>query len=464
MESRSAEFIVAACKGELINGSPGLVISRICTDSREVLPGDLFIALSGDRFDGHEFVSQAAQKGACAVLMNRSKPRPEVPGCAVILVEDTRRALGSIAAAYRREFALPVCAVCGSNGKTTTKELIASVLQRKLRTLRSEGSFNNDIGVPLTLLGLESSHRAAVLEAGTNHPGELRPLLEMMVPGYAVLTNIGREHLEFFGDLAGVATEEGTVAEVLPPEGVLFLNADDVWTPQVALRTRARVVRVGHGPEACWRASRLRVDSDGVRFRVEGPAESYSMEYRINLLGSHQVTNALFAIALGCELGVPPEEIQAGLLECRPASMRLQTTESRGVRILNDAYNANADSMAAALRTLLDLPCRGRRVAVLGDMAELGASAQEAHEEVGRRVATMGVGQLFAVGKMASVMGRSAREAGLNRVLEFADVESAGSALKNFVKPGDLVLVKASRSSRLERVAEMLRGNECSIT
>lgn len=464
MDVRLVSFFVEASGGELVNGSPDVPVTRVCTDSRQLVRGDLFLALTGDNFDGHEFVPQAMAKGAAAVVVSRGHRRPAHGKCAVIEVEDTGKALGRIGARYRRDFSLPIVAVCGSNGKTTTKELIGSVLSRKVQTLRSEASFNNDIGVPATLLRLERSHGAAVLEAGTNHPGELRPLLEMIAPNYGVLTNIGREHLEFFGDLAGVAAEEGVLAQALPPAGTLFLNADDEWADRIAAETQARVVYVGQGTRAQWRAVNLRLDAEGVRFKVEAPVPGFDGDYRVNLLGRHQVTNALFAIALGSELGVAAADVAAGLGACQPANMRMQSCENRGVRILNDAYNANADSMAAALRTLQELPCKGRRVAVLGDMAELGGCSQAAHAEVGRSAATMGVGQLFAVGTMAPVMGRSAREAGLNRVLEFADVESAASALKNFVKPGDVVLVKASRSTRLERVAEMLRGNECSTT
>jgi len=304
-----------------------------------------------------------------------------------------------------------VVAVAGSNGKTTTKELLAGVLRQKFATLWSEASFNNDIGVPLTLLKLESKYEVAVVEAGTNHPGELAPLLEMIRPRYGVLTSIGREHLEFFGDLAGVAREEGWLAEMLPEDGKLFVNGDDEWSGQIARRTRAGVVRSGFSDGNDWRVRGLQVDKEGVVFRVEAPMADYAGEYRINLLGRHQVANALFAIAVGAELGVSRAGIERGLAECRPAKMRLQLWENNGVRVLDDAYNANADSMLAALQTLQEFPCAGRRVAVLGDMAELGAHSEAAHEEVGRRAAELGVGQLFAVGKMAPVMARTTSSA-----------------------------------------------------
>jgi UDP-N-acetylmuramoyl-tripeptide--D-alanyl-D-alanine ligase len=275
-----------------------------------------------------------------------------------------------------------------------------------------------------------------------------------------VITNIGREHLEFFGDLAGVAAEEGALAEWLPADGTLFVSGDDQWTEQISERTPARVVRVGLNEGNDWRARNVRPDTKGVAFRVDAPNVELSGEYRINLLGRHQVASALFAVAVGVELGLNREEIQQGLTECQPPKMRLQFYEAGGMRVLDDAYNANADSMAAALETLKELPCKGRRVALLGDMAELGAHSEAAHAEVGRRAAESGVGQLLAVGKMAAVMAQGARDAGLNRVMEFADVEAAAAALNRFLKTGDVVLLKASRATRLERIAEILRAGE----
>jgi len=460
MEARSLSFIATACGGGLLSGPPDACAHRVGTDSRRVQAGDLFIALPGGRFDGHDFLRQAAENGAVAVVVERKRIPKDWGGCAMIAVEDSRKALGLLASSYREDFVLPLVAVGGSNGKTTTKELVASVLRQKAATLWSEASFNNDIGVPLTLLRLGQSHQAAVLEAGTNHPGELAPLLKMMRPNYGVITCIGREHLEYFGDVAGVAREEGWLAELLPADGKLFVNGDDEWAERIAARASAAVVRVGFAATNDWRVRGLRLDTQGVRFQVDGPKAEFAGEYRIHLLGRHQAVNALFAIAVGMELGLNRTEIARGLAECRPPKMRLELWEHDGVRVLDDAYNANADSVEAALQTLRELPCKGRRVAVLGDMAELGAHSEAAHEEIGRRAAELGVGQLFAVGKMAPAMGRGARGADLNRVFEFADVDTAAAAVKSFVKSGDVVLLKASRATRLERIGEVLRSGE----
>jgi UDP-N-acetylmuramoyl-tripeptide--D-alanyl-D-alanine ligase len=257
-----------------------------------------------------------------------------------------------------------------------------------------------------------------------------------------------------------VAEEEGRLAELLPPDGKLYLNGDDPWTPRIARRARAAIVRVGFGETNDWQARHLRPDKHGTVFRLDTPLAAYAGDYRIALLGRHQVVNALYALALGVELGLDRAEVERGLAECKTPDMRLQLRELNGLRVLDDAYNANADSTLAALQTLLELPCKGRRVAVLGDMAELGAQTEAAHEEIGRRAAEAGVGQLFAVGKMAAVTARAARSAGLNRVLEFSDVESAAAALKSFVKSGDVLLLKGSRAARLERIVEALKSGK----
>ena len=460
MEERSLKFVAAACGAEIRRGSPEAVVKNVCTDSRRARPDDLYFAIKGENFDGHDFVHDVAGKKVVAVVVKGQRVPTQLPECGVLVVEDTRAALGKFAGAYRRGFELPVICVCGSNGKTTTKELIASVLRQKFSTLASEASFNNDIGVPLTLLRIEKSHQAAVLEAGTNHPGELGPLVEMIRPQFGVLTNIGREHLEFFGDVAGVAREEGQLAELLPPGGTLFVNGDNEWTDEMICRTRAKTVRVGFGNKNDWRAEKVRLDKGGATFQVVTAKKDFCGEYRVNLLGRHQVANALFAVAVSEELGLARAEIQRGLAECKPVKMRMQFWEAGGIRVLDDAYNANTDSMIAALETLRDLPLQGRRVAVLGDMGELGAHSEAAHAEVGRRAAGLEIGQLFAVGKMAPVMAKAAREAGLSRVIEFENVDAAIKAVKGFLKTGDVVLLKASRSSRLERIAETLKAEK----
>jgi UDP-N-acetylmuramoyl-tripeptide--D-alanyl-D-alanine ligase len=290
VEPRSLKFVAAACAAEIRRGDGEAIVKNVSTDSRSVKAGDLFFALKGDRFDGHDYLDEVAAKHVAAVVVERARADGagfKAPGqVAILVVGDVRAALGKLAEAYRGQFDLPLIAVAGSNGKTTTKELLASVLRTKFSTLWSEASFNNDIGVPMTLLRLDRTHQAAVLEAGTNHPGELAPLVRMIRPQYGVLTNIGREHLEFFGDIGGVAQEEGMLAELLPPDGKLFLNGDNEWSAGIAKRTRAQVIRVGFDDGNDWRARKSRLDKNGVTFQVEAPKAGLSGEYRVNLLQS----------------------------------------------------------------------------------------------------------------------------------------------------------------------------------
>lgn len=458
MEPRTLKFIADACDGELLSGSPKTLVRRVCTDSRQLQANDLFVALEGERFDGHDFLPDVFKNGACAAIVNRVKVPRGSEECAIITVANSRQALGKLAARYRMDFELPFIAVGGSNGKTTTKELVAAVLRERFEVLRSDASFNNDIGVPLTLLNLNEAHQAAVLEVGTNHPGELAPLVKMIQPRYGLLTNIGREHLEFFDDLDGVAQEEGWLAELLPADGKLYVDGDCAAMPKAVARTRAQVVRVGFHPTNEWRVRDLKVTDTGVEFDVQAPDPDFNGAYAMRLLGQHQVRNALLAVAVGKELGLSRAEIQHGLAVCAPPKMRMQLWKINSLQVLDDTYNANADSVRAALQTLRDFPCQGRRVAVLGDMAELGKHSPEAHAEVGRHAAELGIGHLFAVGNMASVMGRAARAAGLSEVSEFSAVEAAAAVLCDYVRAGDVVLLKASRATRLERISEMLRA------
>ncbi len=456
METRTIQQLADACGGVLHAGSPTLAVSRLATDTRGLAAGDAFLALRGERFDGHDFLKDAVAAGAVVLIVERARLEKVPAGGAVIVVENTRLALGRIAAWYRNGFALPVVAVGGSNGKTSTKEMIAALLRSRLEVLASEASFNNDIGVPLTLLGLLAAHRAAVVEVGTNHPGELAPLVRMVRPTLGVITSLGREHLEFFGSLEGVIEEEGWLAELLPADATLIVNADTPGIERVVARTQARVIRVGTTEQADWRMTSSGLNGRGMHFEVTAPVAEFSGGYTLPAYGRHQTVNATLALAVAAELGLSRADCERGLASFSPPKRRLQLLDLDGVAVLDDCYNANADSMGAALEVLRLLPCRGRRVAVLGDMAELGPSRLAAHAEVGSRAAAVAE-ELFAVGAMASVMAHAARAAGLRGVHEFTEIGAAADALASSLKPGDLVLVKASRSARFERVVEHVR-------
>jgi UDP-N-acetylmuramoyl-tripeptide--D-alanyl-D-alanine ligase len=454
VEPRSLKFIANACGGTL-TGDPETLVGNVSTDSRSVSAGDLFWAIPGERFDGHAFLDEAARRGAGALVAESGKIGGRVFEKPWIAVKNSRQALGNFAGAYSAAFAVEKIAVAGSNGKTTTKEFIAAVLRGTRHPIWSEGSFNNDLGVPFTLLKIEGKHDCAVLEVGTNHPGELAPLLQLISPRLGVITSIGREHLEFFRTLEGVVEEEGMLAEILPQNGTLFLQGDSPWTERIARRCRGKVVTAGLNPGNQITAEAIQMDETGMTFVARGT--SVDGAYRIGLLGAHHVSNALLAIAVGAELGVERAVIERGLRECAPAKMRMQISETRGIKLMEDCYNANVDSTLCALRTFREWPCAGRRVALLGDMAELGVEAEAAHREIG--IAAAGVVEaLFCVGEFSRWTVEAAREAGLAEATWLPNAHEVAGLLGNFLREGDALLLKGSRSAKLERVSEFLKG------
>ena len=456
MEPRSLQELAAACGGELRGGKASVMVRRVTTDSRDARPGDLFVALAGPRFNGHDFLRAVAAAGVSAAVVARRRAVEPPPGLPLVVVDDPRRAFGEMAAAYRREFDIPLVCVAGSNGKTTTKELVAAVLGAALPTLKSAASFNNDVGVPATLLRLEARHRAAVLEAGTNHPGELAPLIRMIAPRVGVLTSIGREHLEHFGTLEGVAREEGWLAELLPAAedgGVLVLAGSIAQAGTLARRSRARVIRAGLGEGADWQAAIRAMDWSGTTFSVRGPDPAWNGEYSTVLPGRHLVVNALLALVVARELGLDAWVAREGLAAFQPAPHRLSPLAAAGVQVLDDTYNANTDSVLAALQTLADLPCTGRRIAVLGAMAEQGAHAEAAHVEVGAEAARLDIDMVVAVGPHATL---TAEAAGSGRGQAYDEVGHAAACVVRELQTGDAVLVKASRSGGFERVVEAI--------
>ena len=455
MEPRTLEFIEKACQGQLVSGDHSTIVRRVCIDSRLVKPGDLFVAIEGDSFNGHDFTKQAIDRGAVAALVNGSRVSKDFGGTKVEVVE-TRHALGLLASHYRNDFDIPLIAIGGSNGKTSTKEILTTILRQRFRTLCSEASFNNEIGVPLTLLRLKEDHQFAIVEIGTNHPGELQSLLSIACPKYGILTSIGSEHLEFFGDLEGVLFEEGFLAESLPEDGILFVNGGIEGLAKLRKRCRATVITVGESNRSDWIISSIELSNNGTIFKLISPKGDWDGVYRVNLLGRHNALNAALAIAVAVEMGLSQEELIHGLQDCRPASMRMQLQTLGGVTVINDAYNSNPDSLQAALETLKAFQVKGKVIAVLGDMVELGEASENAHIEAGMLAAKLGLNGLIAVGQWADVTVKSAQANGLANVAAFEDATLAGKALASKLKPEDLLLVKGSRSTKLERIIEEL--------
>jgi len=447
---RTLQFVIDACGGKPHGMDPKATFQRVCTDSRQIQLGDLFVALRGEHFNGNQFAEQALDKGASAVVIDE----PIEGLTSYLMVSDGCQALGQIGAVHRRKFDLPVIAIAGSNGKTSTKDMLASILRAQFEILHSDASFNNAIGVPATLLRLEPQHQFAVVELGTNHPGELAPLVKMAGPQYGLLTGIGHEHLEHFFDVNGVAREEGMLAELLPASGKLFLYGDGDWVKPMIERSQAPVVTVGFGAVNDWSVENVRVTEGGTRFALHSPIADLCGDYETPLLGEHQAGNAALALAAGGELGMDRDGMARGLAATPVPRMRLELNDRGGVRWLNDAYNANSDSTQAALATLATLQDGRRSYVVLGEMAELGKHASAAHQEAGRAAAEMAAG-LIAVGQFAEVTEEAARKAGLTRVVAVEEAREAVRILREWLRPGDAVLLKASRVARLEQIEEL---------
>lgn len=442
-------------------------IRRLCTDSREIGEGDLFVALKGERMDGHDFVPAALKKGAVGALVRDGYSLPPAASSrtarqpVLLGVPDTLRAFQQLAAYHRNRFPIPIVAVTGSNGKTTTKEMTADVLAQRWPVLRTEGNLNNRIGVPQTLLRLAPRHKAAVVEMGVDQAGQTARLSELVRPTIGLITNIGPDHLEFFGSMDGSAQAKGELLEFLPPEGHAVLNADDAYFGYLAARARCPVLSFGLSSKADVRADRLTMGSrQGTQFHLRLPGRGRPQPVSMRVHGVHNVLNALAAAAVGHALGLSPVTIAEGLARFRPAVMRSQVLTVGGVRIINDCYNANPASMKAAIDLLVALGAGGRSVAVLGDMLELGPAASALHREVGAYLAQKGVTHLIACGTLSRYVVEGARSAGMpeERVAHEPDAARAGAALKALVEDGDVVLVKASRGMKMEQAVEMLAG------
>lgn len=449
MEALTLQTIAGYAGATLRQGDPSREVRLINSDSRTLQAGELFLALRGERFDGHTFVEQAIALGAAGAIVADDYATPADPDFALIAAPDPLVAYQRIAREYRRSLPLRVVGITGSNGKTSTKDFTAAVLGRRFRVRKTEGNFNNHIGVPRTLLGAGREDEIAVVEMGMNHPGEIAPLAEIAAPEIAIITNIGDAHLEFMLTREAIALEKGMLAEALSAEGCLILPAADPFTSSLARRTRARVVTAGF-EQGEVRGAGFEQDFNGSRFTVSAGSESAAMS--LPAPGMHMALNALLAIAAGLACGLPLAKCALGLSDAALTHGRLQSRAIGDRQFLDDTYNANPDSMLAALETLAQMPAAGRRVAVLGRMGELGAAADAAHRRVGEAAARLGVNLLIGVGAEGVTIADAARAAGLNEASAVVSVDQAASLLARRTDPGDVILVKGSRSAALERV------------
>lgn len=453
MEPTSLETLARWSRGEIIAGDPAATVTTICTDSRTMKAGDLFLALRGETFDGHTFVEEAAARGALGAVVEHPVDNLPRDFC-VLRVQNTLYGLQRIAGEYRKSLSLQVVCITGSNGKTSTKDLISAVLRERFQITRTEGNFNNHIGLPLTMLKLRAGDQIGVFEIGMNHPGEIAPLAALARPDVSVVTNIGIAHIEHMGSRAAIAVEKGALVEALPPSGTVVLNADDEYSQSIAAKTKADTIFCGLADNANIRASDLSQDFSGMKFRVH--AFGKSVNAQLSVPGVHMVRNALLAIGVGHAFGMSLEEAAAGLTNLQLTKGRLEQKVVRGIQVLDDSYNANPDSMKAALLTLSQMSTNGRRIAVLGRMGELGEESERGHRSVGQAASDLGLDCVVTVGEEAALIADEAWRGGVAKVVKAKDQEEAVKTLREFVRAGDLVLVKGSRSSRMERIVEGL--------
>ncbi|MDR2450217.1 MAG: UDP-N-acetylmuramoyl-tripeptide--D-alanyl-D-alanine ligase [Candidatus Accumulibacter sp.] len=431
----------------------------VSTDSRNVAPGELFVALRGERFDGHDFAGAARERGAAAAVTDLAgavKLRASKVDLPLVVVADTRAALGELAAAWRSRFALPVIGVTGSNGKTTSKEMIAAILRAAFgadSVLATAGNRNNDIGLPLTLLGLGEEHRAAVIEMGMSHPGEIAALARIVRPTVALVTNAQRAHLEGMGTLGRIALEKGAIFAELEENGVAVFGADDPWAGLWrSLSARCRRLCFSLGGEAEVRG---RCATHGLENHVVIESGGERIEVDLQLPGAHNARNALSAAAAALAIGAPLAAVRQGLMDFHGIPGRLQCRAGvHGARVLDDAYNANPDSLRAAIDVLAAHP--GRKILVLGDMGEIGEAGGQFHDEIGGYAKSQGVDRLLAIGESSALAAKNFGTGGEH----FGRFEELAAALLGELTPETIVLVKGSRFMRMERVLAIITAPE----
>ncbi len=456
MKSLSTQWIIRATGGRLVKGEPEAAFSGVCTDTRKLEPGQLFVALEGERVDGHDFLEQAAQAGATGVLVQRRLEDATRLFDTVVEVPDTLMAWCGIGRQMHRERPARVVAITGSTGKTTTKRLLAHILAGRFKVFASPASYNNEVGIPITLLQAPEGTEIEVLEYATRNPGDLRLLCQIASPEIAVITNIQESHLGRFGSRDALFDAKAELLDYMQHEGTAILNADDRWYRRLQGRARAKVLSFGRSMFADVSATRIRHVEGGMSFRLL--YKESSVDARLPLLGSCNVQNALAAAAAALALGVPLAEIAGRLGSFAPAPGRLSLVSAGNFDVLDDSFNSSPASVKAALEVLFELKPKGRRVAVLADMLELGDYAPALHRQVGEQLPASGVDLLVTVGEAAKGFAEGAKEAGFpaEAIVELPDVEAALEVVPAKLQPGDLVLVKGSHAMGLERLVEAL--------
>lgn len=455
--------VLTATGGTLVQSGRADAFDGVSTDSRSLAAGSLFVPLAGPRFDGHDYLGQAAGAGAAGVLVGRGRENlvKGLPaGTAAVSVPDTLRALGDLARLWRFRFAIPVVGVTGSTGKTTTKEMAAAIIGREKNLLKNEGNFNNLVGLPLTIFRMNAAHKAAVLEMGTNRRGEIARLTEIAAPTVGLVTNVGPAHLEGLGSLETIREEKGDLYRVMDGRGTAVINLDDPLLAPWAGRWKGRKITFGIDADADVTASRIAHEAErGTVFTLL--AEGASREILLPVSGFHNVSNALAAAAAALGAGFGFDAICQGLMAFRPVGGRMEVYRLKnGACLIDDTYNANPASVAAALKTLQGLKGECKSTVILGDMLELGGEAERYHEEIGRAVAETGVGKAYLRGDFARATAKGALKRGMKgeQVLVDLSTEETVAHLKACLRTGDWVLVKGSRKMKMEEIVQAILG------
>ncbi len=452
--------------GKLISEQIETKVKGICVDTRTIKKGELFIALKGKNFDGHNFIGEALKKGACGVIIDNNLFIKKVWKIAkkdkkkrvIIQVNDTVKCLGDIASYWRRKFRIPLVAITGSNGKTTTKDMAISVLSGKFKVLGTRGNFNNHIGVPLTILSLSGKDELICIEMGASSLGEIKYLSDIASPvDLGVITNIQRAHLLYFGSLSGVLKAKMELADSLSGQGTMILNIDDVHLQKAANNLRCSLLTYGiNNNKADVRASSVKMHNKGVKFIISVKTKGEILKGNIDLsvFGYHNVYNALAAVAIGQLFNIPLKVCAKRLEKFKSPPLHMDILNVKGIKVINDSYNANPDSTEMAISTLDSFTCDGKKIAIIGDMLELGKYSKAAHKEVGQLIAKSNISVLFTVGKMARYIAEGAIESGLNknRVFVSRNKQDITRKMLNIIEKGDLVLIKGSRAMKMEEI------------
>lgn len=459
-EFKLTEILAALDGAETLEAGQEL-FTDVVTDTRKITKGALFVALKGERFNGEDFVPQAIEKGAAGAVVSSEYQGKETIGATLIkAATDTQLAYQCIAHAWRKKFDIPVVAITGSNGKTTTKDMTASVLSAKFPVLKTQANFNNEIGLPYTLLQLNEMHQAAVVEIGMRGLGQIEALAPFAEPKIGIVTNVGETHIELLGSIENIAKAKSELVEAIPSGGTIILNNDNEYTAKMREQAKAgvKVITFGIDTDADIKAYSIISHAGKTIFNCR-LLDGSIQEITIPMLGKHNVSNALAAIAVGCELGLTGAEIAQGLSELEMTGMRFECSRVGSYNIINDAYNASPMSMEASLSTLAEIATKkGKRaIAVLGDMLELGDVAVEAHQKVGRQAQDAGVTALITIGDMGKEIAVGAYTAGLTEVYYCKDHADAAKTLKKIMQPEDTILFKGSRGMKMETIIDLIK-------